>query len=130
MTGLLSEGVATMPDAAGAHLSQVTSTRAHLRLPRLTLNTDGRRHPLENALAVFTLAAGLVAIIAGFLANQHGMGAWAHVTATWLGLASLVIGLYGQLVSATREERMIIVAGLVAAFVGVALGLANGGLMP
>ena len=119
-----------MPDAAGAHLSQVTSTRAHLRLPRLTLNTDGRRHPLENALAVFTLVAGLVAIVAGFLANQHGMGAWAHVTATWLGLASLVIGLYSQLVSATRQERMIIVAGLVAAFVGVALGLANGGLMP
>ena len=50
--------------------------------------------------------------------------------ATWAGLAALVIGLYAQLVSATREERMLIVTGLVAAFVGVALGLAHGGLFP
>ena len=119
-----------MPDAAGAHLSQVTTTRAHLRLPRLTLNTDGRRHPVENTLAVFTLLAGLIALIAGILANYQVTAAWAHVIASWLGLAALVIGLYSQLVSATREERMVIVSGLVTAFVGLALGLANGGLMP
>jgi len=39
-----------MPDAA--------STRS--RVPFLTLNNDGQRHPLENALAVFTLVTGLI----------------------------------------------------------------------
>jgi hypothetical protein len=50
-----------------------------------------------------------------------------HLPATVLGVIALVIGLYSQLVSATREQRMLIVAGLVAGFVGVALGLAHGG---
>ena len=119
-----------MPDAAGAHLPGVSTSRAHPRLPHLTLNTDGVRHPVENVLAVFTLAAGLVSVVAGFLANEQVAGSWTHVTATWLGLAGLVIGLYSQLVSATRQERMLIVTGLVAAFVGTCLGLAHGGLMP
>jgi len=38
-----------------------------------------------------------------------------------------VVGFYAQLVSATREERIIIVTGLIAAFVGGALALAHGG---
>ena len=53
---------------------------------------------------------------------------WAHIIASWLGLAALLVGLYSQLVSATRQERMLIVTGLVAAFVGLCLGLANGGI--
>jgi cytochrome c-type biogenesis protein CcmH/NrfG len=117
-----------MPQATGVRSS--TAERARMRLPRLTLNTDGQRHPVENVLTFFTLVAGLVACIAGFLSNYAATGAWAHVTATWLGLAVLVVGLYSQLVSATRQERMLIVIGLVAAFVGLCLGLANGGLMP
>jgi uncharacterized membrane protein len=133
-----------MPDAAGAHLSQATTAQATgvttprapggtapqagRRLPRLTLNTDGQRHPAENALAVFTVAAGVLALIAGILANYQVTAAWAHLAASWLGLAALLFGLYAQLMSATREERMLIVSGLVAAFVGLALGLANGGL--
>ena len=32
------------------------------------------------------------------------------------------------MMSATREERVIIVAGIIAGFVGLALGLAHGGL--
>jgi hypothetical protein len=40
---------------------------------------------------------------------------------------SLIVGLYAQLISATRAERVIIVTGLVAAFVGAALGLGHGG---
>ncbi len=140
-----------MPDAAGTHLSQATTARAAgmstpraagvptptapstaagaaSRLPHLTLNTDGERHPVENALAIFTLVAGLVALIAGILANYQVAAAWAHLAASWLGLAALIIGLYAQLMSATREERIVIVSGLVTAFVGLALGLANGGL--
>jgi FtsH-binding integral membrane protein len=111
-------------------MPQAASARFRARLPHVTLNTDGQRHPLENALTVFTLLAGVVAVGAGFLAYQGGAPAWAHVVATWLGLAALVVGLYSQLVSATREERILIVTGLVAAFVGLCLGLAHGGLVP
>ena len=146
-----------MPDAARASMSQATGTtvpgttvpgttgpgrpgpgspgpaaaaRGHPRLPHLTLNDDGQRHPVENSLSVFTLAGGLVACVLGFLAYQDVSGAWTHVGATWLGLVVLVVGLPAQLYSATRSERMLIVTGLVAAFVGVSLGLAHGGLLP
>jgi uncharacterized membrane protein required for colicin V production len=92
-------------------------------LPRVTLNSDGKRHPLENGLAIFTLIAGLVACPAGFIVGLH-------VLASWAGAAGLAIGLYAQMISATRPERMIIVTGLVASFIGVALGLAHGGFLP
>jgi hypothetical protein len=98
--------------------------------PQVTVNDDGQRHPLETPLSLFTLVAGIVACVLGFLANQSGMGAWAHVGATWLGLITLIVGLPAQLFSSTRTERMLIVTGLVAAFVGVCLGLAHGGLLP
>lgn len=104
------------------------TSRARKARPHLTLNTDGQRHPVENVLTLFTLAAGLTACVVGFLANYVVSQPWAHIAATWLGLAALLVGLYSQLVSATRQERMLIVTGLVAAFIGVALGLANGGL--
>src|SRR6202046_3923137 len=90
----------------------------------------GPRHPVENSLSVFTLVGGLIACVLGFLAYQDVSGAWTHVGATWLGLIVLVVGLPAQLFSATRSERMLIVTGLVAAFVGVCLGLAHGGLLP
>jgi hypothetical protein len=100
-------------------MSQATRVRAHPRRPRLTLNGGGGRHPLENSLTVFTLAAGLVAVVTGFMVRQH-------VVATIAGLAGLLVGLYAQMISATRAERMVIVTGLVAAFVGLALGLGHG----
>ena len=106
------------------------AARGHPRVPHLTLNDDGQRHPVENSLSVFTLVGGLVACVLGFLAYQDVSGAWTHVGATWLGLIVLVVGLPAQLFSATRSERMLIVTGLVAAFVGVCLGLAHGGLLP
>lgn len=139
-----------MPDAARASMTPATGTtvpggttgprstgpgttargRARPRVPHLTLNDDGQRHPVENSLSVFTLVGGLVACVLGFLAYQDVSGAWTHVGATWLGLIVLVVGLPAQLYSATRSERMLIVTGLVAAFVGVCLGLAHGGLLP
>ena len=99
-------------------MPQAASTRPHV--PPLTLNSDGQRHPLENALAVFTLVTGLIAFAVGWVVSLH-------LLATVVGLMSLVVGLYAQLISATREERIIIVTGLVAAFVGTALGFAHGG---
>lgn len=127
-----------MPDAARASMTQATGAtaprtargRARPRLPHVTLNDDGQPHPVENSLSIFTVVAGLVACVLGFLAIQQGIGTWAHVGATWLGLITLIVGLPAQLFSATRTERMLIVTGLVAAFVGVCLGLAHGGLLP
>jgi hypothetical protein len=87
---------------------------------RLMLNSDGQRHPLENSLAVFTLITGLIVFAVGWVVSLH-------VLASVLGIVSLLVGLYAQMISATREERVIIVTGLVAAFVGTALGFAHGG---
>ena len=102
-----------MPDA--------TSTRPYMSA--LTLNSDGQRHPLENALAVFTLVTGLITFAVGWVVSLHAL-------ASILGCVSLLVGLYAQLISATRAERVIIVTGLVAAFVGTSLGFAHGGFVP
>ena len=104
-------------------MSQATRARAQSRLPHVTLNSDGKRHPLENGLAIFTLVAGLVALALGFMVARHAI-------ASWLGLAALVVGFYVQMISATREQRIVIVTGLVAAFVGLMLALAHGGFFP
>ena len=95
-------------------------SQPHPRLPHVTLNSDGRPHPLENTLALFTLVAGVAALFLGFIVSQH-------FPAVVLGLMALFVGMYDQLISATREERIIIVAGLVAAFVGAGMGFAHGG---
>ena len=55
------------------------------------------------------------------------MHAWA-IAAAVTGLVGLLFGLFSQMMSATREERIIIVTGIIAAFIGLALGLAHGGL--
>jgi uncharacterized membrane protein HdeD (DUF308 family) len=104
-----------------------TDTRS--RLPRLTLNSDGRPHTLLNAFAIFTLILGLASFVIGLVirnvpsADTHAMAIVAGLT----GLVSLLVGLVTQMLSATREQRVIIVTGIIAAFVGLALGLAHGG---
>ena len=97
--------------------SQPTRARA----PRITLNSDGRPHPLLNAAALLTFFAGIAAFAIGFLVR-------AHLAATILGAVTFAFGLYVQLISATREQRVLVVTGLVAAFVGLGLGIAHGGL--
>lgn len=98
------------------------------RFPRLNLNSDGQPHPFLNAASFFTLLAGLVSFALGlFLRTGPGaLHAWAVVAAA-TGLASMLVGLVAQMLSATREERIIIVTGIIAGFVGLALGLAHGG---
>ncbi len=90
---------------------------------RPTLNTDGRPHPVENTLAVATLSLGLVAFVATFFPGGH-------VVASWAGALGFGTGLYSQYVSATTAQRAVNIVGLVAAFVGVALGIARGGFLP
>ncbi|GAA3443130.1 hypothetical protein [Planomonospora venezuelensis] len=90
---------------------------------RFTLNTDGRRHPVQNILSVTTLVLGLVALVATFSPASH-------VIASWAGLLGFAGGLYSQYLSATTPERVLNIVGIVASFVGVAFGIFYGGFVP
>jgi uncharacterized membrane protein YiaA len=90
------------------------------RVPRVTLNSDGERHPMENALTVFVFVVGIVAFAIGFFVRAHLVG-------TALGIVAFVVGLYAQMVSATREQRIFIMAGIIGGFVGMGLSIAHGG---
>ena len=114
-----------MPEtvSTGARSTSARSTgarRAGVRQSGLTLSTDGKRHPVQLGCTAFTLLAGIVAFAAGLIVRQH-------LAATVLGVASMVAGLYTQMISATRPQRILLMAGVVAAFVGVCLGIAHGG---
>jgi ammonia channel protein AmtB len=91
------------------------------------LNSDGQPHPVENALAIFTLVVGLVSFVLGM--NAHTSAAVIVIT-TATGLVSCLVGLYAQMISSTREQRVLIVTGIIAGFVGLALGLSKGGFVP
>jgi heme O synthase-like polyprenyltransferase len=90
---------------------------------RLTLNTDGRAHPVENVLAVATLLCGIVAFVSTFWTSAHAISAW-------FGTLGFGVGLYSQYVSATTPQRSLNIVGLVGSFVGAALGIAHGGFLP
>jgi hypothetical protein len=95
---------------------------------RLSLNSDGRSHPLLNAASVFTFVAGLVAFVLGMMLRyDSGTGMGFAIAASVIGLVTLLVGLAAQMLSATRQERVLLVVGMVAGFVGLALGLAHGG---
>jgi hypothetical protein len=103
-----------MPEAISTPAAQARTT------PRLTLNSDGRRHPLLNVTTACVFFAGIAAFALGLIVRFH-------LIATILGMAAFGVGLVAQMMSATREERIFIVAGIVAGFVGLGLGIAHGG---
>ncbi|MFE3452964.1 hypothetical protein ACFXJ8_28975 [Nonomuraea sp. NPDC059194] len=90
---------------------------------RLTLNSDGRSHPIENMMSVVTVVLGLVAFGATFFPGGH-------VVSSWAGALGFGVGLYSQYISATTPERALNIVGIVASFVGAALGIARGGFIP
>lgn len=90
------------------------------RARRFTLNSDGRRHPLINGAALYSVLAGVASMVMGLVSVVHVVG-------SALGVSAFVIGLLAQMMSATRDQRMVIVCGIVAAFVGMGLGIAHGG---
>jgi hypothetical protein len=98
-------------------------------VPHLSLNSDGKSHPVLNVLSFFILIAGLLSFALGLFlrTGPSDLHPWA-IAAAVIGLAVLLIGLVTQMMSATREQRIIIVTGIIAGFVGLALGLAHGGL--
>ena len=93
------------------------------------LNSDGRPHPVENLLTIFTLVVGLVSFALGMVIRNAHTGAAVIVIATATGLVSCLVGLYAQMISATREQRVLIVTGIIAGFVGLAIGLSKGGFV-
>jgi uncharacterized membrane protein HdeD (DUF308 family) len=93
-----------------------------------TLNPDGERHLVSNTLAVITLVLGLVSFVLGMIVRNAPTASTAlHVTATAAGAIAVVVGLYVQMISSSRNERIVIMTGIIAGFVGACLGLAFGG---
>ena len=93
------------------------------------LNTDGRPHPAENATAIAVLLAGLVSFVLGLIVRNTHAAPAVHIIATVTGLFALLVGLYIQMVSSTRNQRVVIVTGIIAGFVGLAIGLSQGGFV-
>ena len=94
------------------------------------LNSDGQPHPVQNILAIVTLVVGLVSFALGMVIRNAHTGAAVIVIATATGLVSCLVGLYLQMISATREQRVLIVTGIIAGFVGLAIGVSKGGFVP
>ncbi|MFI1164874.1 hypothetical protein ACH4UM_14950 [Streptomyces sp. NPDC020801] len=86
------------------------------------LATDGKPHPLQDALLVVTLVLGVIAFITGLF--FHSL----HLLSSWAGLVGILTGAYGQWISVTTRERFGLILGLGASAVGFYLGLAYGGL--
>ena len=93
------------------------------------LNSDGQPHPVQNILTIVTLVVGLVSFVLGLIIRNAHTSAAVIVIATATGLVSCLIGLYVQMISSTREQRVLIVTGIIAGFVGLALGLSKGGFL-
>lgn len=86
----------------------------------LTLNSDGQSHTLLNILTAFTLVVGIGAFVCGLIVS-------ARAIATVLGIIGLGVGMVTQMYSATREQRILIVTGIIGAVVGLGLGIGHGG---
>ena len=94
------------------------------------LNSDGQAHPVQNILTIVTLVVGLVSFVLGLVIRNAHTSAVVIIITTATGLVSCLIGLYVQMISATREQRVLIVTGIIAGFVGLAIGLSQGGFVP
>ena len=94
------------------------------------LNSDGQPHPVENMLTIFTFVVGLVSFVLGMIVRNTHTGAAVIVITTATGLVSCLVGLYVQMISHTREQRIVIVTGIIAGFVGLAIGVSKGGFIP
>ena len=110
-------------------MAETARTGSRMNLANI-LNSDGQPHRTLNILAIFTLVVGLVSFVLGMIIRNAHTGAAVIVTATVTGLVACLVGLYTQMISATREQRIVIVTGIIAGFVGLALGLSKGGFTP
>ena len=88
--------------------------------------TNNSKYPLTTAPALI-LRDGRVLAQGMMTYTATGADVDLAITTAVTGLVSLLVGLYAQMISATRELRVLIVTGIIAGFVGLALGLAHGG---
>lgn len=116
-----------MAGTAGTGQSQDIQRQNIQRHSINILNSDGQPHPVQNALTVFTLVVGLVSFALGMIVRNAHTGAAVIVITTATGLMACLVGLYVQMVSSTREQRILIVTGIIAGFVGLAIALGHGG---
>ncbi|GGT25103.1 MULTISPECIES: hypothetical protein [Streptomyces] len=91
------------------------------RPPVSLLATDGKPHPLQQALVVVTLVLGALAFVTAMFDSLHLISSWA-------GLIGILTAAYGQYVSVTTRERFPLIIGLGASAIGFFLGMAHGGL--
>lgn len=89
--------------------------------PQHILNTDGKRHPVENTLTLLAAACAVVSLICIAFPGMHALG-------SWFAIAGIAVGLRAQLVSATRGQRAVNVVAIGAAGYGLAFALVHGGL--
>ena len=75
------------------------------------------------------LVTGLISFVLGLVVRNSHTGPAVHIIATATGLFALLVGLYAQMVSSTRNQRVVIVTGIIAGFVGLAIGLSRGGFV-
>ena len=104
----------------------------HRNRPRLNiLNNDGQPHPAENIAAILVRVSEARRSSSAWSARNSHTGPAAHVIATATGLAALLVGLYLQMVSIhPPNQRVVIVVGIIAGFVGTAIyGLSRGGFV-
>ncbi|MFD5156628.1 hypothetical protein [Streptomyces hawaiiensis] len=85
--------------------------------------TDGKPHPLQDALLAVTLVLGLLSFLTAIIDEDL------HVLSSWAGLVGILTGAYGQWISETTRERFGLILGLGASGVGFFLGMAHGGLI-
>ncbi|MET7368273.1 hypothetical protein ABZS61_20910 [Streptomyces sp. NPDC005566] len=95
--------------------------RPRPRPPVSLFATDGRSHPLQDALVAVTLVLGALAFVTAMFHHLHLISSWA-------GLIGILTGAYGQYVSVTTRERFPLILGLGASAIGFFLGMAHGGL--
>jgi hypothetical protein len=118
-------------DVAGTDMPSTGTSgtgQADPQAQQVAITPAGQRHMALNVLAVVTIVLGLVSFALGMIVrNETSASAALHVTATITGAIAIILGLYIQMISATRTERIIVVTGMIAGFVGACLGLAHGG---
>ncbi|MFD5912521.1 hypothetical protein ACFWHL_27730 [Streptomyces massasporeus] len=85
--------------------------------------TDGKPHPLQDALLAVTLVLGLTSFLSAIIDEDL------HLLSSWAGLVGILTGAYGQWISETTRERFGLILGLGLSGVGFFLGMAHGGLI-
>jgi uncharacterized membrane protein YjjP (DUF1212 family) len=114
-----------LPDREVKPVSQApVRTRTHARHTHahhlLKIDGEGKSHPLIDAAGAYAVLAGLTAFIIGMLDGSPMAG-------SILGITGFLVGIVGQMLSVTRIERIVLVFGIVASFIGAGIAFAHGG---